>query len=94
MTMTVLIKDLSLDKELDRKEMSAVRGGLANQANGTNQINTQALFAPVSVGNGSYFGSGPVNIQVDSSPTQSATNTSTSSNFQGSDWEKSYPTYC
>jgi hypothetical protein len=92
--MTVLIKDLSLDKELDRKEMSAVRGGLANQANGTNQMNTQALFAPVSVGNGSYFGGGPVNIQVDSSPTQSATNTSTSSNFQGSDWEKSYPTYC
>jgi hypothetical protein len=83
MTMTVLIKDLSLDKELDRKEMSAVRGGLANQVNGTNQVNNQSLFAPVSVGNGSYFGSGPVNIQVDSYPTQTASNDSTSSNSQG-----------
>lgn len=82
--MTLHIKDLSLDKELGSKEMSAVRGGLANQANGTNQVNTQALFAPVSVGNGSYFGGGPVNIQVDSTPTQTASNTSTSSNSQGS----------
>jgi hypothetical protein len=83
MTMTVLIKDLSLDKELDRKEMSAVRGGLANQANGTNQMNKQSLFAPVAVGNDSYFGGGPVNIQVDSYPTQTASNDSTSSNSQG-----------
>jgi hypothetical protein len=86
-TMTVLIKDLSLDKELDRKEMSAVRGGLANQANGTNQVNNQSLFAPVSVANGSCFGSGfgsgPVNIQVDSYPTQTASNDSTSTNSQG-----------
>jgi predicted component of type VI protein secretion system len=81
--MTVLIKDLSLDKELDRKEMSAVRGGLANQANGTNQVNNQSLFAPVSVGNGSTFGGGPVNIQVDSYATQTASNDSTSSNSQG-----------
>jgi len=81
--MTVLIKDLSLDKELDHKEMSAVRGGLANQANGTNQVNNQSLFAPVSVGNGSYFGGGPVNIQVDSYPTQTASNDSTSTNSQG-----------
>jgi hypothetical protein len=91
--MTVLIKDLSLDKELDRKEMSAVRGGLANQANGTNQVNTQALFAPVSVANGASFG-GPVNIQVDSAPTQTASNSSFSSNFQGNDWGKGYAEYC
>jgi len=81
--MTLHIKDLSLDKKLDRKEMSAVRGGLANQANGTNQVNTQALFAPVSVANGACFGGGPVNIQVDSYPTQTASNSSTSSNSQG-----------
>ena len=92
--MTLHIKDLSLDKELGSKEMSAVRGGLANQANGTNQANTQALFAPVSVGNGSYFGGGPVNIQVDSNPTQTASNYSTSSNSQGSELEKAYKAYC
>jgi hypothetical protein len=80
--MTLHIKDLALDKALDRKEMSAVRGGLANQANGTNQVNNQSLFAPVVVGNGSYFGSGPVNIQVDSYPTQTASNSSTSTNSQ------------
>jgi hypothetical protein len=62
--------------------MSAVRGGFANQANGTSQANTQALFAPVLVGNGSCFSGGPVNIQVDSSPYQSASNDSTSSNSQ------------
>jgi hypothetical protein len=88
--MTVLIKDLSLDKELDRKEMSAVRGGLANQANTTNQANTQALFAPVAVANGASFDCSPVNIQVDSYPTQTASNSSFSSNFQGSEMEKSY----
>jgi hypothetical protein len=94
MTMTMLIKDLSLDKELDRKEMSAVRGGLANQANSTSQVNNQALFAPVSVANGAGFGGGPVNIQVDSAPTQTASNSNFSSNFQGNDWGKSYSEYC
>jgi hypothetical protein len=86
------IKDLSVIEELDRKVLSAVRGGLANQANGTSQMNTQALFAPVSVANGSYFGgSAPVNIQVDSTPTQYASNTSTSTNSQGGGWEKMFP---
>ncbi len=88
--MTVFIKDLSLDKELDHKEMSAVRGGLANQANATNQANKQALFAPVAVANGACFDCGPVNIQVDSYPTQTASNSSFSSNFQGSEMEKNY----
>jgi hypothetical protein len=82
MKSTLTIKDLALDKELDRKAMSAVRGGFANQANGTQQSNTQALFAPVIVGNGAYFGGAPVTIQVDSFPTQTATNDSTSSNSQ------------
>ena len=95
MKSTLTIKDLAITEELDRKAMSAVRGGLANQANGTNQANTQAMFAPVSVGNGSYFGGcAPVNIQVDSAPTQSAHNYSTSSNSQGYGWEKQYPEYC
>jgi hypothetical protein len=81
------IKDLALDKELNDKAMCAVRGGLNNQANATQQSNTMALFAPVSVGNGSIFG-GPAIIQVDSNPTQTASNDSTSSNdsFKGFGW--------
>jgi hypothetical protein len=91
MTSTLTIKDLALDKQLDRKAMSTVRGGFANQANGTSQANTLALFAPVLVGNGSDFGGGPVNIQVDSMPTQTAYNSSTSTNSQGADWARSLP---
>ena len=90
----LMIKDLAVTKQLGAEEMSAVRGGLANQANGTNQVNTQALFAPVSVANGACFGGGPVNIQVDSYPTQTASNSSTSSNSQGSELEKAYKAYC
>jgi len=85
------IKDLSVIEDLDRKVLSAVRGGLANQANGTSQMNTQAMFAPVSVANGACFDGGPVNIQVDSTPTQHASNTSTSTNAQGTGWEKLFP---
>ena len=91
MTTTLTIKDLALDKALDSKAMSTVRGGFANQANGTSQGNTLALFAPVLVANGTNFGGGPVNIQVDSMPTQTAYNDSTSSNSQGSDWARSLP---
>ena len=95
MKSTLTIKDLAITEELDRKAMSAVHGGLANQANGTNQANTQAMFAPVSVANGACFGgNAPVIIQVDSAPTQSATNYSTSSNSQGYGWEKHYAEYC
>jgi hypothetical protein len=90
MKSTLIIKDLSVTEDLDRKALSAVRGGLANQANGTSQMNTQAMFAPVKVANGSSFGYAPVNIQVDSYPTQYASNDSTSTNSQGYDWEKSY----
>jgi hypothetical protein len=79
-----MIKDLSVSKELDRHAMSAVRGGLGNQANSTGQANFQTMFAPVSVGNGSSV-SGPATFQVDSNPTQTATNFNTSSNFSGVD---------
>ena len=85
MKSTLLIKDLALDKALDGKTMAAVRGGLSNQANATQQSNTLAMFAPVAVGNGSFFG-GTSNLQVDSNPTQTASNSSTSNNFQGFDW--------
>jgi hypothetical protein len=81
MKSTLTIKDLCANKELDRKEMSAVRGGEGNQANGTNQGNFMSAFAPVSVADGAKFmGSGPVIIQVDSDVDQTASNYSTSSN--------------
>ena len=79
MKSTLIIKDLSLDKQLDSTAMSAVRGGLGNQANATGQSNSLEMFAPVSVGNGSAV-CGPVAFQVDSNPTQTASNYSTSTN--------------
>jgi hypothetical protein len=91
MKSTLMIKDLALDKQLDRQTMAAVRGGLANQANGTDQKNFLQMFAPVSVANGANFsGAGPVIIQVDSFPTQTASNDSTSSNKQGFGWDEGY----
>jgi hypothetical protein len=84
MKSTLIIKDLALDAELDRKAMSAVRGGQGNQANGTNQSNVLAAFAPVKVANGSKFmGSGPTTIQVRSDVDQTADNYSYSDNFKG-----------
>jgi hypothetical protein len=79
------IKDLALDKQLDGKSMAAVRGGLGDQANGTGQSNLMAMFAPVNVANGATFGSGPVIIQVDSNPYQSASNDSSSTNGKSFD---------
>jgi hypothetical protein len=81
MKSTLTIKDLALDKQLDGKAMSAVRGGQDNQANGTSQFNVLAAFAPLKVANGASFaGSGPVTIQADSYVNQTATNYSDSSN--------------
>jgi hypothetical protein len=85
MKSTLSIHDLSLDKALHGHAMAAIHGGLQNQANATQQGNSLSLFNPVSVGNGSLFG-GPSIIQVDSSPVQSASNFSTSSNDQGFGW--------
>jgi hypothetical protein len=88
MTTTLTIKDLALDQELGSEAMASVRGGYANQANATQQSNTLGLFAPVAVANGACFSGGPVNIQVDSYPTQCADNYSSSSNSQGYESEK------
>ena len=82
MKSTLIIKDLALDKELAGKEMSTVRGGIGEQANSVGQSNTLAMAAPVSVGNGSCV-TGPVTFQVDSNPTQTASNYNTSSNESG-----------
>ncbi|MGB0126585.1 MAG: hypothetical protein WBP72_03025 [Rhodocyclaceae bacterium] len=77
---TLSIKDLSHAGELDRKAMCAVRGGVFDQANATNQQNIQQMLAGVSVGNGSTFGGGPATIQVESNPTQYAYNDSYAKN--------------
>ena len=91
MKSTLIIKDLSLDQQLGSKAMAAVRGGLGNQANATGQSNSLEMFAPVSVGNGSNFSGGPVIFQVDSNPTQTASNYSTSTNVNSLGWYAGYP---
>lgn len=82
MKSTLTIKDLALDKQLDGKTMSAVRGGNGNQANGTSQSNEATMRAPVKVGNGIDI-CGPATFQVDSNPTQTLSNCSTSTNDHG-----------
>jgi hypothetical protein len=69
----MMIKDLSASLELDRKAMTAVRGGADDQAIGTSQANVQNMVAAANVGNGSIFG-GPTNIQSDNTFTQNAAN--------------------
>ena len=73
------ITDLSIDKELDGKAMSAVRGGADDQAIGTSQSNVQSMVAAANIGNGSIFG-GPTNIQSDNTFTQSASNSNSATN--------------
>jgi hypothetical protein len=84
------ITDLALDKELARKDLAAVRGGNGNQANGTQQSNAAGMIAPVLVGNGSKI-EGSVNFQVDSNPTQTLSNDSTSSNSFGFSLQPFWP---
>ena len=79
---TLMIKDLSASLELDRKAMTAVRGGEGDQANGTNQANGQNMVAAANVGNASIFG-GPTTVQSDNTFKQTADNHSTSVNFKG-----------
>ena len=84
MKSTLMINDLCANKELERKEMSAVRGGQGDQGNVTGQSNTGFIFAPVSVGNGSQF-NGPTSFQVTSNPTQNFSNYSRSKNVNSLD---------
>ena len=75
------ISDLSVSKELDRKAMSAVRGGADDQAIGTSQLNLQAMMAAANVGNGMKVGdNSPVIIQSDNTFSQDADNTNHASN--------------
>jgi hypothetical protein len=82
MKSVLTIIDLTLDRELAHKDLAAVRGGNDNQANATKQGNLAGMIAPVFVGNGSKI-EGPANFQVDSNPTQTLSNDSTSSNSFG-----------
>ena len=78
---SLMIKDLSASLELDRKAMTAVRGGLGDQANGTSQANVQTMAAAANVGNFSIFG-GPATIQSDNTFNQTATNYNDAVNFK------------
>ena len=73
------ISDLSINKELDGKAMTAVRGGADDQAIATSQSNVQVMSAAANIGNGSKFW-GPTNIQSDNTFSQDATNTNTATN--------------
>ncbi|NPC56494.1 hypothetical protein [Caenimonas soli] len=73
------ISDLSIKEELDGKAMTAVRGGVDDQAIGTSQSNVQGMAAVANIGNGSLF-SGPATIQSDNTFTQTASNTNTATN--------------
>ena len=69
------ISDLSINKELDGKAMTAVRGGADDQAIGTSQLNLQAMMAAANVGNGMVVGANsPVIIQSDNTFSQDADN--------------------
>ena len=86
MKSTFSIKDLPASKELDGKAMSAVRGGLGDQANGTSQLNLQSMLAAANVGNGMIVGANsPVIIQSDNTFTQDADNTNTVANSKSLD---------
>jgi hypothetical protein len=86
MTSTLTLSDLSASKELDRAAMSAVRGGNADQANGTSQLNLQNMLAAANVGNGLVVGANsPVIIQSDNTFSQDAHNSSTATNDKSLD---------
>ena len=80
MTSTLILRDLSVSKELDGKAMSAVRGGFDDQANGIAQQNLQSMAAAANVGNGLYVAGGPLTIQSDNSFHQDASNDSFAKN--------------
>ena len=86
MKSTLTISDLPIRKELDGKALCAVRGGQADQANGTSQLNLQTMLAAANVGNGLVVGANsPVIIQSDNTFTQDASNTNTTQNSKSLD---------
>jgi len=81
MKTTLSIVDLPVSRELDSKALEAVHGGASDQANGTSQMNLQAMLAAANVGNGMVVGpNSPVIIQSDNTFSQDAANSSTATN--------------
>ena len=78
---TLTIKDLSVSKDLDRKAMSAVRGGNNDQANGASQGNVQNMYAVANVGTHIAAG-GPVTVQSDNTFKQDAHNFNYQDNYK------------
>jgi hypothetical protein len=86
MKSTLCIGDLPASRELDRQALRAVRGGQADQANGTSQLNLQSMLAAANVGNGMVVGmNSPVIIQADTTFNQDAHNTNTAVNSKSLD---------
>lgn len=77
----MMIKDLSVSRELDSKALVAVRGG-SDQANGLSQANLQNMAVANNVGVGLVAG-GPITVQSDIDNTQTATNYADQYNFKG-----------
>ena len=80
MKSTLILRDLSVSKELDAKAMSAVRGGFEDQANGVAQQNLQSMVAAANVGNALLVAGGPLTIQSDNTFKQDADNDSFAKN--------------
>ena len=92
MQSTLMIKDLSASTELDHKAMTAVSGGLGDQAIGTSQANVQNMAVAANVGNASLFG-GPATIQSDNTFTQNAYNESYAANYDVTFLGLRFPTF-
>ena len=86
MESTLKISDLSVSRELDVQAQRAVRGGQADQANATSQMNLQAMMAAANVGNGLKVGNNsPVIIQSDNTFSQDADNSNVAVNHKSLD---------
>jgi hypothetical protein len=86
MKTTLSIVDLPVSRELDSKALEAVHGGASDQANGTSQMNLQAMLAAANVGNGMVVGpNSPVIIQSDNTFTQDASNYNEPTNYKSLD---------
>ena len=71
--MNLTIKDLSASTELDQAAMTAVCGGVGDQANGLSQANLMNMAVANNVGVG-LVAAGPMTIQSTISNTQTGTN--------------------
>ena len=78
MKSTLMIKDLSVNKELDRLAMSAVRGGKQDT-----QVINQGMDASVTVGPTAFLNGGPASITVNSNPAQYASNYNSNDKYSG-----------